>query len=687
MATSKFNVKLPRRVTSFIALAATAILLLFFSQFVVSPDVQAVTHAALHTIGAPPAQIVSMEAGGVVDSIWKGIAGEKKGEPIRLPFLKVRDPNTKLVRYVYSITLDEKALGAGSALLDTDALQLKNIYGLLFVQVVNGGDFFLNGHWVDGLAQSTQAERWIWNEPFIVQLPSRLLKTDGTPNVLTIVQSTLEPYISIPRLYFGTMNELNRISSVVHFLVTVLGNVFITLCLVAGLFFLAVPIVSPKDYVYAWAGGVNILWALLFLIFRISHFNTDAREFWRFAVFLVQGGVVGMTALFIFSFIGQPLGRLARNTIFGLSVTEAVVYAVGGSAIDRYLTLFWSPVLMLLYVYATARLAAYFWKTRSTPAGLFLLQTGLFCALGLHTYGVNGRLIDKINHSGLEGGWGGLLFERIMFLHLGLPFLLISATYILLVSHGNSATQLENSKLFLKQREIELKEIHAKRETIARSKATMLERDRIYQDIHDGIGSQLVLAIFNLRNIQADSSAVMNNLQACLQDLRLVIDAQPESNIDIQTTVFAFCVTQELQLEDSGLEMRYHVGLESTVYADPKVQLNILRVLQESLCNIIKHSGATFVEVKLASSAIDLTLTISDNGCGQRRAAHQLLEQHSAYGASGNRGIKGLALRAADIGATYTINITESGTIVSLSIPLPDQHIGIKTEVMTQAVV
>ena len=667
---SKFSAALLRPIPKSIALSALLILLLLLSPFVVKPDVQAVTHAVLQAVTIPNNRTPSIEAEPGIGSILREIVNQQ-GEPITLPFLRARDQRSELVKFIYSITLDEKTLGANRALLDKDALTLENTYGLLFVQIIDGGDFYLNGHWVAGLARSTEAERWIWFEPFIVPLPTRLLKTDGTPNVLTLSQSTHEPYISISRLYFGDLDELKRIYGVVHFFTTTLVNTFIVLGFAAGLLFLGIWTVSPKERIYAVAGGVSILWAAMIMVFRQQQASTEMQELLRWFVYASRGGVICLMTLFIFSFIDRTPGLREKCTIFGLSGAAAVVYAVGGSPTEPYLNLLWPPAVFLLYAYAIALLIGYWRKTRSVPAGLFLLQSVLFLLLAFHSYAMQARLMDKLSNSGLEAGWSGLFFEHIASLFLAMPFMLLALGYMLLTRYRDNVIELGHSQLFLEQREIELKEIHHKREIIAHSEATLSERERIYQDIHDGIGSQLVKAIFSLRNTGAASSAVLHNLQACLDDLRLVIDAQPESDVDIETTVFAFCVTQELHLEGSCLAISYHVGLESTVYTDPKVNLNVLRVLQESLSNTLKHSGATFIDVNLGSNEFFLILTITDNGHGHLRSTHQRLAQQSAFGSSGNRGITGLSRRAADIGATYAIDITESGTTVRLSIPLP----------------
>lgn len=269
-------------------------------------------------------------------------------------------------------------------------------------------------------------------------------------------------------------------------------------------------------------------------------------------------------------------------------------------------------------------------RLRHCSAGNLLLEN-LECARGVFFASI--RIVNAAGFSrprssvtinrpakqcsaGLEAGWSGLFFEHIHLRHLAIPPVLLLAGYILLVQHRKNVFELGNSKLFLEQREIELEQIHHKREVIALSEATLSECERIYQDIHDGIGSQLVKVIFSLRSAGPESAAVVHNLQACLQDLRLVIDAQTEANVDIQTTVFAFCVTQELHLEGSGLAISYYVGLESTAHTDPKVNLNVLRVLQESLNNTIKHSSATFIDVRLKLSEFHQTLTITDNGHG-----------------------------------------------------------------------
>ena len=617
-------------------------------------------------------QAPSMEAsGGFESSMHANATGPDN--TIKLPLFKVRDAEPGLVKFIYSLTLDEKALGALHIALNTDAATLGNDYGVLFMQVINGGNFYLNGDWVAGLPESTATARRMWYQPFIVPLPSHLLRTDGRPNILTASQTTHEPYILVAQPYFGSMNELNRVYNVALFLGTTLAKAFNVLCLLAGLFLIGIWLASPKETVYALAGGASVLWAVLFTLALLNYTSVQVQPLWRGALYVCESGLVSLMSMFVLSFIGQPLGRRGRRSLLALGSVAPIVYGIGGRATEHYLDLLWTPALMMFYFYASLRLLNYCRKTRYVPAFFLLLQTLLCIVLAFHDYAVMTGLIEKVSQPVAALGWASLLFEPIYLSHMGMPVMLVIMGYILLVQHQKNVADLENSNIYLeaslKQRELELEKSHKERRVVARTEATLVERERIYQDIHDGIGSQLVKAIFSLRNNADGLLAVEHNLQACLQDLRLIINASQEYGTDIQAAVFSFCVTQEIHLEGSGLVINYNVGDETTVYAEPKVNLNVLRVLQESFSNTLKHSGATSIFVEVKVSAPDLILTITDNG--RKRSEDELLLQKLTYGNAGNRGITGLALRAAEIGGKYTINITAGGTVVQLTVPLP----------------
>jgi signal transduction histidine kinase len=90
----------------------------------------------------------------------------------------------------------------------------------------------------------------------------------------------------------------------------------------------------------------------------------------------------------------------------------------------------------------------------------------------------------------------------------------------------------------------------------------------------------------------------------------------------------------------------------------------VFRIIQESLTNIARHSGASAVEIALHKDSGMLSVEISDNGSGIERAA---LDQTTAFG------IMGMRERADYLGGTLSVVGKPSlGTRVVLRIPLDD---------------
>lgn len=98
------------------------------------------------------------------------------------------------------------------------------------------------------------------------------------------------------------------------------------------------------------------------------------------------------------------------------------------------------------------------------------------------------------------------------------------------------------------------------------------------------------------------------------------------------------------------------------------IELSIFRIVQESLNNVWKHSGASHVQVTVAySSPRMLSVTIADNGDG--------LPQNfdlSALGRSGHFGLLGISERVALLGGRLSIqNQSVGGLCLIIEIPHP----------------
>ncbi len=104
----------------------------------------------------------------------------------------------------------------------------------------------------------------------------------------------------------------------------------------------------------------------------------------------------------------------------------------------------------------------------------------------------------------------------------------------------------------------------------------------------------------------------------------------------------------------------------------PEVERALFRIAQESLNNILRHSGASTVMVTLANLEKTVTLEIRDNGTGM--SPDQIAQMEGA--ASLGVGIAGMRERVRQLKGKFRINSIANGTQVFVSLPIDqEQHV------------
>jgi signal transduction histidine kinase len=112
----------------------------------------------------------------------------------------------------------------------------------------------------------------------------------------------------------------------------------------------------------------------------------------------------------------------------------------------------------------------------------------------------------------------------------------------------------------------------------------------------------------------------------------------------------------------SGIECELAVGEGDLDLPDPYATA-LFRVLQESLTNVTKHSGATQVEVNLVLEDGDVVLSVRDNGRGFSAGARK----------PGTHGLTGLRERASLLEGTVVIESKPGrGTLVEMRLPFEE---------------
>jgi signal transduction histidine kinase len=217
----------------------------------------------------------------------------------------------------------------------------------------------------------------------------------------------------------------------------------------------------------------------------------------------------------------------------------------------------------------------------------------------------------------------------------------------------------------LQQRETELTEAHNRLRNIEQRQLLSQERQRMMQDMHDGLGSSLVSALRVVEHGHMDETEVAQVLKGCIDDLKLAIDSMEPVEADLLLLLATLRFRLGPRLQSTGIALRWEVkDVPPLDWLDPKNALHILRILQEAFTNIIKHTRATEIRVATGVQNDQVIVTIIDNGQGFS------VESTLNSGGRNGKGLSNQIRRAEAIGAEISWDSNDAGTRLTLLLPI-----------------
>jgi len=206
------------------------------------------------------------------------------------------------------------------------------------------------------------------------------------------------------------------------------------------------------------------------------------------------------------------------------------------------------------------------------------------------------------------------------------------------------------------------------------SLAVTQERLRIAHEMHDGLAQ--VLGYVNTKVQAATEYIRLGRNDEATAQLRELASAAREAYGDVRQNIVDLRTLPAPQRSFAELVQEFvsrwkeQSGISTQVMIDPALsvpagtELQLVRIVQESLTNIRKHAKATNAIIDVRRSDGKLTMTISDDGIGFNPAA-RVRSEFPRFGLSTMRE------RAESIGATLTVESAPGeGTRVRLEAPL-----------------
>ena len=517
---------------------------------------------------------------------------------------------------------------------------------ILFPQLLSGGDVYVNGALVGSKPWANDYIQVRWYLPELWLIPPVVLH-QGT-NEVEVRLAIREPFTSFGEIDIGPEKIQRSNFEKLLFWEDTTADISTALCLLAGAFIMVFWARRPQEKLYGLFGVCVLFWGLRTLLLRTPVVPLEYFLIWRLAYYFTTAGFIVLISIFMLKF-SKRSNAIYNRVLIGYWLVGCIAFLTLGMSIRHIIEAFWLTGFLPLNLYAVACILIYAGCQRTHNAISMGLAILFALALSVHDLAVQEAWID---------------WPEIYLMHLGIPAFLLVMIGILSDRFLDSLAQVEsvNEKLELRvaAREAELRRSYDQLRKLERAHAATDERQRILQDMHDGVGSQLLSTLLMAQHTALSQKTLVALLQECLDDMRLVIDSLTPEDRDLLPVLgnFRYRMASRFRALSLNFEWKNH-DMPEALELEPDVGLNILRILQEALANILKHAQAENVVVEVFYRSESLRLRVSDDGCG-----------FNEDGRGSGRGVNNMHNRAQKIGATLKIRPLAQGTEVTLDIAL-----------------
>lgn len=526
--------------------------------------------------------------------------------------------------------------------------------GLMLDYTCLAAAVYVNGSLVDRDPSLVEPLSRYWHSPRYYLVDAPLLRP-GENELLVRVSGLVAYQPAFGTVTVGAPDAVQRTyrgaKLARHDLQLLDASIGLVLAAVFGLIWL----LRPRDTTYGWYalnGLFGMLYASNYIVTRPWPFPTT--HGWQAFIAACFVAAAVTYALFLLRFAGLRWPRFERSLLaLGALVFAAALLFPGW--MGPYRNAYVVPMIGFAYLMSLAFAVFAFRHGRAEHKVLAL------CALV--------PVLVSLHDLSVYLGW----FRGSAYLGaFGSPITLLGMGFVLAYRFASTMKRVEGFNAELRH-EVEAATTRLA-DTLGRQHALELahgragERLQLVRDLHDGFGGTLVGAIARLQQSPADmpNARVVDLLREMRDDLRLVIDSTAREHADLGELLVPLRHRATRLLEAADIDAHWHLaGLDGVDLGSGR-SLDLLRLLQEALTNVFKHSGAGRVDVHVQRDGAVLRVGVRDDGVGLQAG-----EAARAAGGEWGTGLASMRLRAQRLGGRLQVETaSDGGTALRLELPL-----------------
>jgi signal transduction histidine kinase len=213
----------------------------------------------------------------------------------------------------------------------------------------------------------------------------------------------------------------------------------------------------------------------------------------------------------------------------------------------------------------------------------------------------------------------------------------------------------------------------ARRTDAARDVAVLAERNRIAQEIHDGIAQAFTGILLQLGAVEEPAGDAGPHETLLQRIAALAREGLTEARRSVMTLRPApeRCKGLESALREIAERSTVPGGITTTLESSawphrftPEHEHELLRIVQEAVSNAVRHARPRTVRIAMADDVSHWTLSVTDDGTG--------LPSEAEIAAQDGFGLTSMRERALGIGAEWSIR-SQRGAGTSVVVRIPKQ--------------
>jgi signal transduction histidine kinase len=487
-----------------------------------------------------------------------------------------------------------------------------------------------------------------FNQPLLVRIPAGLDVGSSVPIVIRVDSPRVIGSV-VSTVWVGAFEELQQKAAARRMMQTRIPELSAAIMLSLGLFAFCFWLIRRHETGFLFFFLITALYFLRQL--RLFAAEWPLSEQWLGWIVVHSQGFMPVLAYMLALRTMNRRYPLAERLLLGLMLTLAALSVPWSSEARSVAVLSALTYLVQISASIGMNISTTYeaWRARSHEGALFVVVMWLGLAFGVHDWLVQ---VARADIEGIHLMPFGFIAMFAVFLYA------LVRRYIAAVTDVERANM--NLQVKLAERERELAVSYDNLRKAEQEQIISDERQRLMRDMHDGLGSALMSSLVAVQRGHMPPGDVAEVLRDCVDALKLTIDSLEPGGDDLVVLLATLRYRLEPRLQAAGLALKWDVGdVPRLEWMNPTSALQILRILQEVLTNVLKHAQARTIHIATQVTAESVAVIVGDDGIG-----FDTQRSHSG------RGLNNLARRAEEIGGEIAIASSPGGTVVRLVLPI-----------------